>query len=128
MERAAPRIPAADKLYYCFGCGKGGDVITFVRETENLEFADAVEWLAERFRVRLEYDESSPKADEDRRHRDRLFAVLDQATSFYERHLWDTAAGEPVRAYLESRGLRQVTNPTFSLLHTPSQKGGVFSE
>ncbi len=99
-------VNAADKLYYCFGCGKGGDVITFVRETENLEFADAVEWLAERFRVRLEYDESSPKADEDRRHRDRLFAVLDQATSFYERHLWDTAAGEPVRAYLESRGLR----------------------
>jgi len=99
-------VNAADKLYYCFGCGKGGDVITFVRETENLEFADAVEWLAERFRVRLEYDESNPKADEDRRRRDRLFAVLDQAASFYERHLWDTAAGEPVRAYLASRGLR----------------------
>ncbi len=98
-------VNAADKLYYCFGCGKGGDVITFVRETENLEFADAVEWLAERFRVRLEYDESNPKADEDRRRRDRLFAVLDQAASFYERHLWDSAAGEPVRAYLESRGL-----------------------
>lgn len=98
-------VNAADKLYYCFGCGKGGDVITFVRETENLEFADAVEWLAERFRVRLEYDESNPKADEDRRRRDRLYAVLDQAASFYERHLWDSAAGEPVRAYLESRGL-----------------------
>src|SRR3954449_2720150 len=52
-----------EKLYYCFGCGAGGDVIKFVRETEQLEFAEAVEWLAERFRVPLEYDESSPQLD-----------------------------------------------------------------
>src|SRR5207249_12184308 len=52
-----------DKLYYCFGCGAGGDVITFVRETENLDFAGAVEWLADRFRVQLEYEDSSPRAD-----------------------------------------------------------------
>ena len=51
-----------DKLFYCFGCGKGGDVISFVRETEQLDFAQAVEWLAERYRVTLEYEESSPGA------------------------------------------------------------------
>jgi len=45
-----------DKLYYCFGCGAGGDVISFVRETEQLDFAQAVEFLAERFRVTLEYE------------------------------------------------------------------------
>jgi DNA primase len=54
-------VNAADKLFYCFGCGKGGDVITFVREAENLDFAAAVEWLSERFRVPLEYEESSPR-------------------------------------------------------------------
>ena len=94
-----------DKLFYCFGCGKGGDVITFVRETEQLDFAGAVEWLAERFRVPLEYEEVSPQFEASRKRRDRLLAVLDQAAAFYERHLWETAAGAPVRAYLAERGL-----------------------
>ena len=92
-------------LYHCFGCGKGGDVVTFVRETEGLDFVGAIEWLAERFRVTLEYEESSPQADEARRQRERLYAVLDQAAAFFERHLWEGADGEPVRAYLASRGL-----------------------
>jgi DNA primase len=98
-------VNPADKLYHCFGCGKGGDVITFVRETESLDFAQAVEWLAERFRVSLEYEETSPQIEESRKRRDRLHAVLDQAAAFYERHLWETSVGEPVRAYLASRGL-----------------------
>ena len=80
-------------------------MITFVRETENLDFAEAVEWLAERFRVNLEYEETSPQLEESRKRRDRLHAVLEQAASFYERHLWETAGGAPVREYLASRRL-----------------------
>ncbi|HEV3479896.1 MAG TPA: DNA primase [Gaiellaceae bacterium] len=112
-------VNAQDKLFYCFGCGKGGDVITFVRDTEQLEFAEAVEWLAERFRVTLEYEEVSPQFEESRRRRDRLYKLLDQAASFYERHLWETAAGEPVRAYLESRGLREPICREFRLGLSP---------
>jgi DNA primase len=108
-----------DKLFYCFGCGKGGDVITFVRDTEQLDFAEAVEWLAERFRVTLEYEETSPQLEESRRRRDRLYALLDQAASFYERHLWESAAGEPVRAYLESRALREPICREFRLGLSP---------
>jgi DNA primase len=94
-----------DKLYYCFGCGAGGDIISFVRETEQLDFAQAVEWLAERFRVTLEYEESSPERDAARSRRERLLALLEQATSFYERFLWDSDAGRPAREYLEGRAL-----------------------
>ena len=112
-------VNPVEKLYHCFGCGKGGDVITFVRETENLEFAAAVEWLAERFRVTLEYEETSPQQEESRKRRDRLHAVLDQATAFYERYLWETAAGAPVRAYLESRGLREEVCKEFRLGLSP---------
>jgi DNA primase len=108
-----------DKLFYCFGCGKGGDVITFVRETEQLDFADAVEWLAERFRVPLEYEEVSPQFEASRQRRDRVYAVLDQAASFYERHLWETAAGAPVRAYLEGRGLGEEVCREFRLGLSP---------
>ena len=112
-------VNPADKLYHCFGCGKGGDVITFVRETENLDFAGAVEWLAERFRVTLEYEETSPQQEETRRRRDRLHAVLDQAASFYERYLWEAAAGVPVRGYLESRGLGEAVCREFRLGLSP---------
>src|SRR3989440_11260337 len=78
-------VNAVEKLFYCFGCGKGGDLITFVRETEQLDFGQAIEWLAERYRVTLEYDESSPQQDADRSRRERLFALLEQATGLHER-------------------------------------------
>jgi len=112
-------VNAQDKLYYCFGCGKGGDVITFVRDTEQLDFAEAVEWLAERFRVTLEYEETTPQLEESRKRRDRLYALLDQAATFYERHLWRSAAGAPVREYLESRGLREDVCREFRLGLSP---------
>ena len=108
-------VDPVDKLYYCFGCGKGGDVVRFVQETENLDFAGAVEWLAERFRVRLEYEEMSPQADAARRRRDRLTALLEQATTYFERVLWDTEAGAPVREYLAGRGLGEDISREFRL-------------
>jgi DNA primase len=100
-------VNAADKLFYCFGCGKGGDLITFVRETEQLDFAGAIEWLAERYNVPLEYEEVSPQVDAQRRRRDRLHAVLDAAATFYERYLWDSQAGSKARDYLAGRGLNE---------------------
>jgi DNA primase len=100
-------VNAQDKLYFCFGCGKGGDLISFVRETEQLEFAEAVEWLAERFGVNLEYDEASPHADEQRRRRDRLHSLLEAAASFYERYLWESPGGSQARDYLAGRGLEE---------------------
>jgi len=108
-------VNAHDKLYYCFGCGKGGDLISFVRETENLDFAGAVEWLADRFNVRLEYEESSPHAEEERRRRERLLEVLDTAASFYERYLWDSQAGGFARDYLTGRGLEEAVCREFRL-------------
>src|ERR687891_1821343 len=63
-------VNPVEKLYYCFGCGKGGDVIAFVRETENLDFVGTVEWLAERFRVQLEYEEASPQIEAGRNRRE----------------------------------------------------------
>ncbi len=114
-------VNPVEKLYYCFGCGKGGDVVSFVRETDNLDFVGAIEWLAERFRVTLEYEETSPQAEAARSRRDRLFALLEQATAFYERVLWESSAGEPVRAYLESRNLREPVVREFRLGLSPGR-------
>jgi DNA primase len=98
-------VNPTDKLYYCFGCGAKGDVITFVRETEQLDFAGAVEWLADRFNVRLDYEQRSPQEDERRRRRERLLSLLDAAASFYERYLWESQAGSAARDYLAGRAL-----------------------
>src|SRR5438128_6097632 len=72
-------VNAPDKLYYCFGCGAKGDLITFVRETEQLDFAGALEWLADRFNVQSGYEEYSPQQAARRRPRERLPAVRDSA-------------------------------------------------
>jgi DNA primase len=112
-------VNAQDKLYYCFGCGKGGDVITFVRETESLDFAEAVEWLAERYRVPLEYEESSPRREAERSRRERLHALLERATAFYEHALWESSAGAAARDYLASRGLGEDVCREYRLGYAP---------
>ena len=103
------------QLYYCFGCGAKGDLISFVRETEGLDFAEAVEWLADRFNVPLEYEEASPGQDAARKRRERLYAVLEQAASFYERYLWDSQAGSMARDYLAGRALSEEACREFRL-------------
>jgi DNA primase len=108
-------VNPVEKLYYCFGCGKGGDVISFVRETENLDFVGAVEWLADRFRVAIEVEEASPKVEAERRQRERLYTVLDQTAAYFERLLWDGDAGGPVREYLSGRGLGEEIAKEFRL-------------
>jgi DNA primase len=112
-------INPVEKLFYCHGCHKGGDLITFVRETEGLDFAQAVESLSERTGTKLEYEETSPAQEARRRRRDRLESLLEDAAGFYSRYLWDTGAGEPVRAYLLERGLSEEVCRDFRLGLSP---------
>jgi DNA primase len=114
-------VNPVEKLYYCFGCGKGGDLISFVRETENIDFVGAVEWLAERFRVPLEYEEASPRVEAERKRRERLLALLDQTASYFERLLWEGDTGEQVRVYLSSRGLGEDVSREFRLGLAPGR-------
>ena len=102
-------------LYYCFGCHKGGDLISFVRETQGLDFAGAIEWLGERFRVPIEYEDVSPEQAAKRDRRARLAELLDQAASFYERALWETEVGSFARDYLKGRGFSEEVAREFRL-------------
>ena len=112
-------VEAAEKLFYCHGCHKGGDLITFVRETEGLDFVGAIEWLADRYRIPLEYEETSPQVEAGRRRRERLLALLEQAAIFYGRHLWEAPGAEPVRGYLAERGLAEEVCRSFRLGLSP---------
>jgi len=96
-ERTASfSVNPAEKLYYCFGCGEGGDLLGFVQKKDNLDFAAAVETLADRYGVSLEYEEAGP-GDADRKRRDRLRKLLEQACTYYERVLWEARGGAGAR-------------------------------
>ncbi len=87
-------------FYKCFGCGKAGDVITFVRETEGLNFTEAVETLAKRFGVPLEYEEGSGPTREERSLRQELYDLHDIAADFFHQTFKGPgAAGGFMRAY-----------------------------
>jgi DNA primase len=107
------------KLYHCFGCGEGGDAIGFVQQTEALDFPGAVEFLANRYSIELVREEEDPQAEERRRRRERLLKLLERATTFYERYLWDAAEAEPARRYLEGRGLGQEVLREFRIGYAP---------
>ena len=86
-------INPAEKVYYCFGCGAGGDVFRFVMETEGLDFGAALESLAERYRVPLERETEDPRDAADRERRERLFALLERTAAYYVRVLWESPGG-----------------------------------
>ena len=112
-------VSPARGTFKCFGCGEGGDAITFVQKTENVEFVDAIELLSRRFGVELEYEESSPEQDLKRRRDERLRALLERAAEFYSRVLWDSELGATPREYLASRGLGEEVCREFRLGYAP---------
>jgi DNA primase len=113
-------VNAEEKLYYCFGCGEGGDAFKFVQQTEALEFQEAVELLAERSGVRVEREEDDPKAEQRRRRRDRLHSLLDRAAGFYATYLLESNEAAPARKYLASRGLSDEVLREFRVGYSPS--------
>jgi len=90
-----------DKGFYkCFGCGKAGDAITFVRETEQMSFTEAVEALGQRYGVAIEYEEGSGPSREERSLRQELFDIHDRAAAhFHEAFKAPGAPGDFMRAY-----------------------------
>ena len=95
-------VNAEEGLYYCFGCQASGDVITFVREMEHLDFVGAVESLAARAGIQLRYDEAA--GSERRRHR-YLQEAMEKAVDFYHQQLLAGPASAAARRYLrEVRG------------------------
>jgi DNA primase len=87
-------------FYKCFGCGKAGDAITFVRETEGLTFIESVETLAKRFGVPLEYEAGTGPSREERSLRQELFDLHELAAEhFHQVFKGRDAAGEFMRAY-----------------------------
>ena len=99
-------------FYYCFGCHAKGDAISFVKETENVNFIEAVQILAKE--AGLQMPEQDPQAKEKSSYRDELFKIMDLSVRFYQRSL-NSAQGAKARDYINSRKLTSATIDNFEL-------------
>ncbi|MBT8241867.1 MAG: DNA primase [Acidimicrobiia bacterium] len=95
-------VNAERNLYYCFGCHAKGDVITFVREKEGLDFVEAIEWLANKSGIQLRYTDANQ--GKDRKRREDLQQLIRTAAEWYHDLLLKSPAAAPARGYLRERG------------------------
>jgi DNA primase len=106
------------QIFHCFGCHKGGDVFTFVREYENIGFADAVRRLADRAKIPLEFDQSS--GERQTRHlKDQLLEIHEKIAQRWQNCLLNEAAGQIARDYLAKRGVSDEAVKLFRLGAAP---------
>lgn len=102
-EKSGSFMVSPDKqIWHCFGCGKGGDVFSFVMEMENLSFVEALRQLAPKAGVELR-TENTKEASQ----RNRLLDVMAEAVSYYHKTLLDHPLAASAREYLEKRGLTE---------------------
>jgi DNA primase len=92
------------QIFHCFGCHKGGDVFTFVKEYENIDFPEAVRRLAERAKIPLEY-EKRPGEQQARHIKDQLLQIHEQIAQRWQNALDNEAGGQVAREYLAKRGV-----------------------
>jgi DNA primase len=104
-------------VYYCFGCQKSGDAITFIREVEHLDFVEAVERLASRAGITLRYDNVA--VGKDRKRKERLSEVVGAAIAFYHRLLVEAPEGGPGRKHLRNRNFEGDAARRFQLGWAP---------
>jgi DNA primase len=105
------------KSYHCFGCGKGGDVFSFVMEMEGIGFREALEQLAQKAGVELKKFEGTDRKEES--VKPKLYLILDLATKWYEKNLWEGRGKENILNYLRNRGLTDETIKKFRLGYAP---------
>ena len=109
------------QLYHCFGCGEGGDVISFLTKITNQSFSEAVEDLAARKGIALEFEGGESREDYQAKIQlvDKLREIMGVARDFYSAQLLDKATGEQAREYLVSRKLTSEAIAKFQLGYAP---------
>ncbi len=103
-----------NQSFYCFGCGAGGDIITFTKKINNLDYLEAIKLLAARAGMSLPEEED--KVGEQRR---RILAINKEAARFFYAQLMEPETGRAARAYWLGRGLTAATIKSFGLGYAP---------
>ncbi len=118
-------VSSSKQMYYCFGCGKGGNVLTFVMEYENLSFQEAVEKLADRAGIELPKQEytKEKRAEEDLRS---VILKMHKDAAIFYCHILKTPEGKLGLDYLKRRGLTDESIRSFGLGYTGQHSGALY--
>jgi DNA primase len=109
------------QIFYCFGCGKGGDVFNFVMEIEKSPFPEAVRTVAEKCGIAIPRPkERSPEERKETQQRAMLLEMHREAQAFFTKQISGTLEGKAARAYLEDRGIDNKTIDRFGIGYAPS--------
>ncbi|MGI6175831.1 MAG: DNA primase [Christensenellales bacterium] len=110
------KVDAQKQLYHCFGCKKGGNVITFVMDMERLNFPEAVEFLAKRAHMELPHLDDHDEAVEQKKKRDRIYEINTAAARFFHEQLH---VSKNALEYLAKRGYTKGTIKRFGIGFAP---------
>ena len=118
-------VTPGKQMYYCFGCGAGGNVYNFIMEYENYTFGEALKHLADRAGVELPKIEYSREVREKAEQRAELLEINKQAAQYYYYQL-RTEGGKIGYQYLSGRGLSEETMRKFGLGYSDKFGGGLY--
>ncbi len=108
------------QTFHCFGCGEGGDVLSFVMKYYNLTFPEALKELANRYQITLPEKRFSAADQNKAEKREKLFEVNERATRMYHEFLMNHAEAEQARSYLAGRGISPEMIKKFKLGYAPA--------
>jgi len=114
-------VNAQRQIYHCFGCGKGGDVFSFLQEHEGVDFMTAVRMLADRAGIHLEFEDGDPGQ---RSEKDALFKIHTDIAEFFTRCLQQMKGAQHARDYLQKRDLEGDMAKTFGIGYAPNRWDG----
>lgn len=118
-------VSPAKQMYYCFGCGAGGNVITFVMEYENYTFPEALKYLADRAGISLPQVEETEEQKRQADVKGKLLQINKEAAKYYYYQLRNRG-GEKGHQYLEKRGLSPETMQKFGLGYSPMTNAALY--
>jgi DNA primase len=122
-------VSAAKGIYKCFGCGRGGNVVTFVQEHEKLTFVEAIRWLADYYKIELHETERSPEQAQHQQVEESLRILNEFATQYFSDTLLHDEEGQAIGlSYFRQRGLRKETIETFRLGYCPEGGNAFYRE
>ena len=113
-------VNPSKQIFHCFGCHKGGDVFTFIREFENLSFIESVQRLADRARISIDF-EMTPGQREEGSLKEKLRTLHDQVAKLWEITLANDASARVARDYLARRGVSDEAVKRFRMGYAPDK-------
>ncbi len=122
-------VSASKGIYKCFGCGKGGNSVSFVMEHENYSYPEALKYLAEKYSIEVAEKELTPEQKIRANDRDSLYVISSFANKFFQQQLWEREEGKIVGlSYYKERGFTEETIKKFQLGYSPKQKDALSKE